>query len=937
MMRSVEMIRRVIRPDRLGVVAALCLAVLVPQGSAAQETGRISGVVTDGSTGRPVVGALVEVVGTGVRVTADVEGRFRTAPVPAGPQIVQVGSLGYSLTQVEDVVVTSGGVVTLRVVLTPAAVEIEGLTATVAGQRESTAAGLLAVQKNAATVMDGLSAEQMALTPDASAADAISRVTGVSLVDDKFVVVRGLAERYNNTLLNGVEIASPEPTRRIVPLDIFPAALLNSIVTSKTASPDMPGSFAGGSVSIETKDFPEERVFEVKLSQGYNSLTTFEQLPVLPRSGIGDYFGFDGADRTRSPADLEPFGGSLTRFMKSVRPVWTPGLSAVRPDFGFAAHFGDQVGEFERALGYVLSVDYGFDTSYQPDNYFALIDPTSAVPEVEALTSSATTVADWGALANATMRLGTSHMVGIRNLFTRESEELAMAQFAVDTETQSGFGDILRRHQVRYIERTFLQSQLEGQHRFEWPMSVTLEWNATASWAKRDEPENRTLTYVDDLAEGAYRLNTSEANEFWYRFLDDRILSGGTDVSVPFDLLGQESLFKTGGNLRRMRRDFDTYLYNLIPPFSEPPDGFESISLPPELVVSPENLGRNLLVNTVAQGANAYFADDEVLAAYGMVDLSLPAGFRLSGGLRMERWTLDISPGDREGGGSELFPAVARAETDLLWSANLTKSIGETMNLRAAGYRTISRPDPREIAPGRWTAIAGQCDPGGNPNLTRAEILNGDLRWEWYPEPGEVISVSGFYKYFADPFVEVVGINSLRCQVTPRNARNADNLGAELEIRKGLGFLSESLESFALGVNFTYVTGSADLIEETGVIQLDLPLQDQSPYLVNTSLSYQHPGGAFSGSVLFNYFDDRVSLYGVTAGTVKTPDIVEQGRATLDFKMSTRLRGLSFSLSGKNLTNQVVREVQQTVDAGDLLAGFSRPGVSFSLSVGYAF
>jgi hypothetical protein len=613
-------------------------------------------------------------------------------------------------------------------------------------------------------------------------------------------------------------------------------------------------------------------------------------------------------------------------------------LQQVYPDMGLSMHYGDQLGEFEHALGFVLSFDYGFKTSHQADDYFALVEPATGVATVEALTTEGTTTAEWGALANATLRLGSSHTLGIKNLVTQESEEYVMSQRAFDPEVQEGFDNVLQRHQVRYVERAFLQSQLNGQHRFTWPRETRLEWSLTGSRATRDEPENRTLVYAFDRANlQAYRLTTSENNNFWFRFLEDQIL--GADASLSF-LLGtlfgeSDVVFKTGVSARVKKRDFDAHLFNLRPN-SSPPDGLEALALDPELVMAPENVGRNVSFEHLGAGAFPYTSDDEVRAAYAMLDMPLPMGLRLVGGARMEQWNLDVKPSNPDL--NHIFPPTSRNQQDLLWSANLTLPLSERMNLRAAGFRTISRPDPREIARGTFGAVSGKCSTASNADLDRASVVNADLRWEWYPAPGELVSVSGFYKYFVDPFIEVVAIQSLECVITPYNARNANNLGGEVEVRKGLGFLGSKLENFSVAANFTYVDGTADLIAANGIAQLDLPLQDQSRYLFNGSLYYTNPDRGLSASVLYNYFDDRVTLYGIfIPGVGKTPDIIEKGRGTLDAKLTKTFSRFTASLSGRNLTNQLVQETQLTNTGPAVLSGLSRPGVSLSLSLGYAF
>src|SRR5918996_206735 len=239
--------------------------------------GRIAGRVVDRETGRPLSGVRITIAGRPLAAATDLDGRYRSDPLAPGTYAVQAAIIGYQPVRIDTVVVRAGEVARADFVLAAAALQIAGVEVQAeAVPRASSAAGLLAIQQAAPTVSDGISAEAMARTPDADAADAIARVTGISVVDNKFVVVRGLPERYSNTLLNGTELVSPEPLRRVVPLDIFPANLLETIVTTKAAAPDRPGDFAGGSVEIRTKDIPDEFVAQASLSQGYNSLATFE-------------------------------------------------------------------------------------------------------------------------------------------------------------------------------------------------------------------------------------------------------------------------------------------------------------------------------------------------------------------------------------------------------------------------------------------------------------------------------------------------------------------------------------------------------------------------------------------------------------------------------------------------------------------------------------
>ena len=245
---------------------------------AATPTGRVTGRVIDRESGRPLQGARVSIVGIVGAVETDLDGRYRTAPVPAGIHGVRAAYIGYQAMLRDSIRVVAGQAVTVDFVMTVQVVELEELSvdATVVSSPKSDA-GLLAAQQAAAGVSDGISAEAISRSPDSDGGDVIRRVTGVTVFDKKFVIVRGLNERYSNTTLNGSDLPSPEPLKKVAQLDIFPASLLESIVTAKTATPDKPGDFAGGLVEVRTKEFPENFQLQFGISQGFNSQSTFRR------------------------------------------------------------------------------------------------------------------------------------------------------------------------------------------------------------------------------------------------------------------------------------------------------------------------------------------------------------------------------------------------------------------------------------------------------------------------------------------------------------------------------------------------------------------------------------------------------------------------------------------------------------------------------------
>ncbi|MBL8988172.1 MAG: carboxypeptidase regulatory-like domain-containing protein [Gemmatimonadetes bacterium] len=929
---------RVPRLLPLGLLLASLAGAGPISGQTAPATGRIAGRVLDQATGRPLVSARVSIIGLAGVVETDLDGRYRTPPVAVGPHRVRFALIGYKPVTVDSVVVKDGQTTIVNGTLATAPLELEELVVESAvGVRAASNAGLLAQQQASAVVQDGISAEAMSRTPDSDASDAIARVTGISVVDKKFVVVRGLSERYSGTLLNGAELASPEPLKKIVPLDIFPASLLESIVTTKGATPDKPGDFSGGLVEIKTKEFPEQFVAQLRVSQEYQSLSTFEKLGLPPRRGL-DFAGFDDG-RRGIPADAPAVGDTNTtrieRFAENIRNVWTPAPRTALPNLGLGFNVGGQLPLGSNPLGFVLALNYSSKAEGQPNRLFQFVsDTASGQPDRGFYYREATSVVDWGSILNFSTRLGQFHKLGFNNFYSRNAEEAVIQSTGFDVDKNA---NRLERYQVRYIERDLFQSQVTGEHFLPFLADSRVDWKVALASANRDEPDNRTATYIPDPSTGVLTLRPAQSNFVWFRFLDDRIRSGQLDWSLPLSIRARsDALLKVGGLVRSKDRRFRADLYNFNPAVT-PPDGREVFQLPPEQAFAPENIGRNILFARNDGFALPYEVDDDVSAGYAMLDAEVVPRIRVVGGLRVEEWRLGLYQNTRE---APLGEPTIRRNRDYLWSANLTGALSDRMNVRLAVARTVNRPDARELSPDEYVAIGGECSNQGNPNVRRAAILNGDVRWEWYPAPGEIVAVSGFYKRFTDPVVEIVDIQSSgNCRVGFVNAERASNFGGEVELRKQLSSLPGILGRLAIGANLTVVKSRVTLGEALGgTADEEIPLVGQSPFLLNGNLSYLDPEHGFDVTLLGNYFDDRVLRYGarqlVTGGVVQVPSITEEGRFTLDAKAQKAFGRLNLTLSGRNLTGAAVRNFQMSA-IGRITTGFYRPGTSVSLGVGY--
>jgi TonB-dependent receptor len=718
----------------------------------------------------------------------------------------------------------------------------------------------------------------------------------------------------------------------VVPLDVFPASLLESIVVSKSATPDRPGDFAGGSVEIRTKEFPENRILQISTSIGYNSRTTLKD-GQYPKWGFGDYLGFNRTRRQPS-FPLTDNVAIAERSWEAIRHDWNPTAESAMPNMGLGLNVGGQAGE-RTPLGYVFSLTYSLNDEHTPDRIYRIYtDPRGSALKGLRYDDARRTV-DWGSIANFTLKLGGSNKIGWKNLYSRNAEEL----YSVSEGTNSDRNGAVKQYQSLYVERDLLQTQLTGDHFMRVLASSRLEWKGTFSLAQRDEPDNRQAIYI--RGPGVVDYQFGDNADVWYRKLDDTQYNAQADWMTPFGFGWiRGSSLKFGGAYRDKTREFKSLLVSYVVNKLQPIDN-DILRLPPERLFSPELVGSALVIQIPGQISQPYSADESIAAYYGMVDIPFMSRLRIVGGARMEKWSLDLYDGGRrlyDPKNPETAP-LQRRNDDLLWSANATFEITDRMNFRLAAFRSVVRPDTRELTRDTYADFVGSCPTQGNPSLQRTAIINGDARWEWYPNPGEIVALSAFYKDFDSPILRSVNSQN-NCQYSFENAISAKNYGGEIDVRRGLTFLPGELSRLVGGVNFTYVKSSLLMDPRLGLYDKGTTLEDQSPYLINASLAYAHPRSGFMATVLFNHFDDRIVRYGIRApgsnGLGQGPNIVEQGRSTLDLKVQYSVAsGVQLSISGKNLTNSTSLLTQATAD-GLAPVGRTNPGTSVSIGLSYA-
>ena len=887
-----------------------------------QQLIKITGTVVDNDTETPIAAVSIRVTDTQIRGKTDETGAF-SLELPSGTYKIHASAPFYNTFVMTDFQVSTGAApAPLHIKLTPQVVKLDAIKLPVR-LSQSSERGLLEKRMRSSRIEDSISTEEISRLPASSAGEAIKRVTGVSIVGGRYVFVRGLGERYSNTLLNNVEIPSPEPNRRVVPMDIFPASLLASLQTVKTFSPDQPGGFAGGSVQVFTKDFPEELTMSLSMSSGFNTQATGEDGLTYPGGNL-DFLGFDDGSRAlpsivedeaadlpiRERGRFTPLGFTpkeIQAFGQSFSNVWSPERRQVPVNQGYKFSLGNSKKIFgNQEFGYLGVLSYGNSHSYgtQVRNAFRLGLNETLSPVTSYAVERSGNEVDWGSVLNASLRFSPEHRLSIRTLFTHtaEDETRTWAGFNADRNTD------LRSTRLRYVERQLFSGQLAGTHDFNFGVpalevseespetpDVSMEWRLTYSRASRDEPDTRENIY-EDRGDGTYTFRdvTHSGSRFFFDLEDDEY-NARIDWKIP---LGAEGLFKFGGLLRDRARTFDVRRFRFLP--ADQIDATVNLSAPPEILFQTQNIAPRVFeLRESTRSTDNYLADHNIYASYLMLDLPITLKWQVMTGVRLESSDQTVTTYDPFSVSRKEIQA--NLETlDWLPGLNVTYRLTERMNVRLAASRTITRPDFRELAPFEFTDFVGGRTILGNPELERTQIDNLDFRWEAFPQIGGILAVSAFYKRFQKPIEQIVQPQA-EVRITYENAEGANNYGLELEARQNLGVLTEALHQFSINTNAALISSQVVLPEDIGIqTSSERPLQGQCPYIVNASIGFEDPNWGISSAIAYNIFGRRLS----EVGNHGVPDVYEQPRGQLDVSFSRTVANyFKFSVSAKNLLN----------------------------------
>ncbi|MFO1526880.1 MAG: TonB-dependent receptor [Turneriella sp.] len=889
----------------------------------AGPAGSVRGKILDSANGEPMIGVTAVIKDLGLFGVTDIDGNYVIANVPPGQHTVTYQITGYQSAST-NVQVNPGKPARANITMN---YKVSSEVVVTAKRVDNTTASLLAKQKKAAAAQDAISAEQIAKSPDSDASDAATRVTGVTILGGKNVFIRGLGERYSGVMMNGSFLPSPDPDKRVVPLDIFPTGLLDNLIVIKTHTPDLPGEFGGGLVQINSKDYPEETTAKVGIGLGYDSQATAQTFRSYD-GGKLDWLGVDDGSRALPSSVGEKRVGTsnyssseLLTMGRDFKNSYSIKEGKGLPNGNISAEFGKtyKLGETV-SLGLIFTGMFRENFTNITQKYRRVNQSFADLRNMEIKKSTYST--SKGFLGSATFALGKADKLKYMGFFSDRTDDSTSDYIGYNNDRQepTDFGAVSREriYRLNYIQTSLLFNQLSGQHRTSF-LDATFDWNVSYSRANRNEPDRREIILLDRNSNNNWSIYRpdSDITRFFQKHKED-IIDTQPSLTIPFNQWqGLKSKLVLGGTYTYRERESIARTFRFENNGAEIFLNGRSV----ESLLSSTSITGGLPGNEtfrlleVSASADQYTGKLSVGGGFGYLDIPLVSQLRLVAGARYENAQMDVLALDPTTGKKTGLKKNPLEEHNILPSANLIYSLTDNINLRLAFSQTLARPDFREITNFKYNPMVGSETIIGNPDLKQTNITNYDFRFEWFPQAAEIIAVSFFAKDMLKP-IELLEITGVPGTYTYQfqNANKALNMGAELEFRKGLGFLWSGISSFSLLVNTAYIYSRVE-VQNTALATYssqNRALQGQSPFIVNTGIDHNWESLGLASTLLFNISGRRIIRVGTVYSGTPIGDVYEEPYLRMDFVLRKKVfeKG-QFKLAFGNILNPEIRTTQE--------------------------
>lgn len=996
------------------LTVTLLLSIFVSFNIFAQQA-TLSGKIIDKKTGEELIGASVILEGTTTGGTADLNGRYTVKATP-GTYNVICSYISYQKITIKNVKLEAGKVTTLDFLMETDNVALKEVVIE-AEQVKNTDASIIAMQRKSYAVQDGISAQQIVRSGSSNAAESMKQITGANVDDGKYMVMRGLGDRYSIAQLNGLQMSSSDPYRNASSLDLIPSNFVDNIITIKTFTPDQPGSFAGGNVNITTKNFPEKFNISFTASPSYNTQSSLINNFYTYEGGKNDRWGFD--DGTRALPEM--LKNDSTRLLMTQGAYLTGNVLAQTASYynnptqkervdstnaarayqrdiihqttrvfnnqfiptqtttplnnAYTFSIGNKVKIKEQEIGFTAGANYSRNFTFYENGRIATLINTnqdSLFAYQDLYETKSIENPQLGAFANLAYKPHKNHSIGFIGIYSNDAEKIARVQEGTFLGQVSDSRAKFNTRSLEFIQRQMQSLQVNGNHSLPNILGIEIDWAASRTYSKQSEPDLRYLAFttvadsVDSVdADGnfvmryydtLYYMNNAEYNNpfHFFRNLNDVITQAKIDITIPVNK-DKSNKIKVGAYGNMMDREFEEYRFQMIPQPSrnityyrgdfdafldvnnfgviDTVYDYSLVSNDPNKPRYPNSIKQyqfgHFYINQV-NNKNFYTGSQDIFAAYAMGIFSITKKLKFIGGARYESTNMYVISKNIDSiivkSKDPVTDAILEADTlftqgkiniaDILPSVNLVYDLTEKSKIRFAYAKTIARPNLRELAPFEQLDTKNGFFLVGNPLLKRTEIQNFDLRFEYYPDAGDLLAVSAYYKDFTDPIIRAFNPTATIPELKFVNVDKATVMGLEFEVRKKLAFISEKVKDFTFATNFTLIKSETDIpeieIQSSKVIDSTYnltkrPFVGQSPYIFNAMLMYNNTKIGHESTLSFNVAGAK--LYNIAL--YATPDVYEMPVPMLNFKTSQNIgKYVVLSFTARNLLNSEIRKTQ---------------------------
>ncbi|MDR1348229.1 MAG: TonB-dependent receptor [Prevotellaceae bacterium] len=859
---------------------------------------KIAGYVKDANTSEAISGATVSVKGTDKNAITDTLGYYSIKDLESGKHTLIFSCLSYKTVEIEYE--PKGDTINFDVLMEN---DIQSISqSTVKGRmRGNTESGMISTIKTNSQVISGISSAQISKSSDKTASEVVRRISGITVLDERFIIVRGLSQRYNNVWLNGLSIPGTETDSRAFPFDLIPSSQIDNMLVYKSPSPEIPGDFSGGFVKITSKSVPNENSVEVSYTSGFNVNTQFNDFHINPGSGT-DFLGFDVNKRPLSenfPKHLDAVVNTseITKLtqtgfnndwrIKNIKPL---------PDQRLSLMFSRRINtKNNQTIGNITALTYSntFKSVEKMKNArYGIYSGSADKPIIldDYIDNQFSNDARIGLMHNWSFKINPSSAIEFKNLLNILGSNRLTERTGIKDMSSMYYRE---QTEMRYSSRLTYSGQFSGI--FDFSSNQTLTFDIGYSYANKNEPDRRIVSNQAGIGnvEDIPSVTTINDNiSRYFQDLYDHNVSAAVNYKKTFTNISFAPVLKAGIYAEYSDRNYSAreFIYRYDNLSYEERQTY--LKLPFQEMMKNEYLGADkVYIDEITRKTNNYSANVWLGAAYFAIEIPLNK-FNIYSGVRLESHNAKFTRDKSDAADIILITHKNIKDVYLLPSINMTYKFTDKHQIRAAYGRSINRPELRELSPAIYFDFDLFNEIGGNENLKTAVIDNFDLRYEFYPYLGETLSLGVFYKHFKNPiewnFIDMGG--SLRYNY--ENADKAESWGIEMDVRQSMDFIG--LPNFSLILNAALIKSKVHFKPGEIVSEPDREMQGQSPYVINAGVYYQSQKAGINISLLYNLIGKRIIGLGKSNSSDNNvnsliPNSYEMPRNLLDFTVSKNI------------------------------------------------